>query len=121
MRFSTDDLQCFHYSDDMGYLIFCCHSVATKQQHGSELFNRESHHTLCDSIMGLLEIILEFADKLSIIANPIVHQSNRLKILYMRHKLFLISFTLGLLPIISGCGTMFVKIVPCKSDSLRSA
>ena len=71
--------------------------------------------------MGLLEIILEFTDKLSIISNPIVHQSNRLKILYMRYKPFLISFTLGLLSIISRCGTMFVKIIPCKSDSLRSA
>ena len=28
MRFSTDYLYCFHYSDGMGYLIFCCHSVA---------------------------------------------------------------------------------------------
>ena len=29
MRFSTYYLYCFHYSDGMGYLNFCCHSVAT--------------------------------------------------------------------------------------------
>jgi len=28
MRFSTDYLYCFHYSGGIGYLIFCCHSVA---------------------------------------------------------------------------------------------
>lgn len=29
MGFSSDYLYYFHYSDSMGYLIFCCHSVAT--------------------------------------------------------------------------------------------
>ena len=28
MGFSSDYLYYFHYSDSMGYLIFCCHSVA---------------------------------------------------------------------------------------------
>ena len=31
MGFSTDYLYCFHYSGSTGYLIFCCHSVATKK------------------------------------------------------------------------------------------
>ncbi len=31
MGFSSDYLYYFHYSNSMGYLIFCCHSVATKQ------------------------------------------------------------------------------------------
>ena len=29
MGFSSNYLDCFHYSDGLGYLIFCCHSVAT--------------------------------------------------------------------------------------------
>lgn len=30
MGFSTDYLYYFHYSGSIGYLIFCCHSVATR-------------------------------------------------------------------------------------------
>ena len=30
MGFSSNYLDCFHYSDGLGYLIFCCHSVATE-------------------------------------------------------------------------------------------
>lgn len=30
MEFGSDYLDYFHYSDGMGYLIFCCHSVASK-------------------------------------------------------------------------------------------
>ena len=37
MRFSTDYLYCFHYSDGMGYLIFCCHSVAKNKSLGQVL------------------------------------------------------------------------------------
>lgn len=29
MGFSTDYLYYFHYSGSIGYLTFCCHSVAT--------------------------------------------------------------------------------------------
>ena len=32
MGFSPDYLYYFHYSDSMGYLIFCCHSVATSSE-----------------------------------------------------------------------------------------
>lgn len=30
--FDSDYLYCFHYSDSMGYLVFCCHNVATKHK-----------------------------------------------------------------------------------------
>ncbi len=30
MGFDSDYSYCFHYSDSKGYLIFCCHSVATE-------------------------------------------------------------------------------------------
>ena len=30
MGFGSDYLYYFHYSDSMGYLIFCCQNVATK-------------------------------------------------------------------------------------------
>ena len=33
MGFSSEYLDYFHYSDSIGYLIFCCHSVATVQDH----------------------------------------------------------------------------------------
>ena len=29
MGFSSECLYCFHYLDSLGYLIFCCHCVAT--------------------------------------------------------------------------------------------
>ncbi len=32
MEFSTYYLYYFHYSGSLGYLIFCCHGVATKRK-----------------------------------------------------------------------------------------
>ena len=31
MGFGSECLYCFHYPDSLGYLIFCCHGVATGQ------------------------------------------------------------------------------------------
>ena len=41
MEFGLDYLYYFHYSDSRGYLIFCCHSVATIIQILSLMFNPE--------------------------------------------------------------------------------
>ena len=44
MGFSSDYLDYFHYSDGMGYLIFCCHSVATTTISNATAIDIAFHH-----------------------------------------------------------------------------
>ena len=51
MEFSSDYLDYFHYSDGMGYLIFCCHSVA---------MDRQKQHMLSEYFLLIFACVLGF-------------------------------------------------------------
>lgn len=38
MGFSSDYLYYFHYSDSIGYLIFCCHSIVTNHKNSEGFY-----------------------------------------------------------------------------------
>ena len=44
MGLGSDYLDYFHYSDGMGYLIFCCHSVATEIYWFSHSYSENDDH-----------------------------------------------------------------------------
>lgn len=60
MRFSSDYLDCFHYPDSWGYLIICCHCVATRlifqTPNKCQIPSRASYQFECHQKLGAVNL-----------------------------------------------------------------
>ena len=94
--------------------------LTQRDNHILLFFDGHGHRSFGDMVMSNAEIFPKLLDKVGVVLFPEVHQFCAFKKLPMINKPLFIFFSILLLLVIIRFGTVFVKVIPCKSYSLST-